>query len=181
MTGIKRRRTDSAAGTPPFHPNNRRGTSSSAQSTPTHEAHHVEQFHQRVKKRVSLLPPSNQPSSRILSTPPQFPHWQSHPQSASPSQVEIRPEDDTVIQEREDTDSLNEVIMCVDMRDQGTVGCCYYVARDQRMYVMADVAYGGVEVIETCKLSQTSFDSASKQQRSKAVHPTHGCHTFDTR
>ena len=64
----------------------------------------------------------------------------------------MQPEDDNVIEEREDADSLNEVIMCVDMRDRGTVGCCYYVARDQKLYVMADVAYGGVEVIDSCGL-----------------------------
>jgi len=43
--------------------------------------------------------------------------------------------------------------MCVDMRDRGTVGCCYYVARDQKLFVMADLIYGGIEVIDTCSLN----------------------------
>lgn len=75
----------------------------------------------------------------------------------------MRPEDDIAIDEREDADSLNEVIMCVDMRDRGTVGCCYYVARDQKLFVMPDVTCGGIEVIDTCSFrgqscGETLFD-----------------------
>ena len=69
--------------------------------------------------------------------------------------------------EREHGDSLDEVIMAVEMRDRGTVGCCYYVAREQILYMvrsnqipaitsdllmqMADVDRGGVEVMDTRK------------------------------
>ncbi|KAL6718082.1 chaperone ATPase hsp78 [Lecanora helva] len=72
---------------------------------------------------------------------------------ASPERS-IDPEDDRVVEEREDADSLNEIILCVDMRNRGTVGCCYYVAREQKLYVMAEVAYGGIEVIQTCELNR---------------------------
>lgn len=61
----------------------------------------------------------------------------------------MRAERDDEISEREDNDSLNEVVMAVDLRDRGTVGCCYYVARAEKLYMMEDVRNGGIEVIDT--------------------------------
>lgn len=59
-------------------------------------------------------------------------------------------ESDAECQEREDADALNEVIMAVDLRDKGTIGCCYYVAREEKLYLMDDVKCGGLDVIDTC-------------------------------
>ncbi|KAI4125623.1 MAG: hypothetical protein LQ338_004150 [Usnochroma carphineum] len=53
------------------------------------------------------------------------------------------------IDEREEDDSMNEVIMAVDLRGRGTVGCAYYVAREEKLYMMEDIRFGGIEVIET--------------------------------
>lgn len=50
-----------------------------------------------------------------------------------------------------DQDTLNEVIMAVDLKEQGTVGCCYYVARDERLFLMEDVKLGGIDVVDACK------------------------------
>ena len=50
-----------------------------------------------------------------------------------------------------DTDALNEVIMVVDVRDRGTVGCCYYIARYEKLYFMEDVKFGGMDVVDACK------------------------------
>ena len=60
-------------------------------------------------------------------------------------------ENDMDIQDREESDSLDEVIMAIDLRDKETVGCCYYVAREEKLYLMEDVKYGGIEVIGACK------------------------------
>lgn len=49
----------------------------------------------------------------------------------------------------EDADALNEVILAVDLRERGTVGCVYYIARDEKLYFMEDARLGGVETIET--------------------------------
>ena len=57
------------------------------------------------------------------------------------------------IQDREENDSLDEVIMAVDLRDRGTVGCCYYVAREEKLYLMEDVKHGGLEVVDSCIFS----------------------------
>ena len=60
-------------------------------------------------------------------------------------------EDDAATQEREDNDALNEIVMAVDMRDRGTIGCSYYVAREEKLYFMDDVRFGGLDVIDTGK------------------------------
>ncbi|GAB7348558.1 hypothetical protein MBLNU459_g6949t1 [Dothideomycetes sp. NU459] len=49
-------------------------------------------------------------------------------------------------------DSLNEIIMAVDMRDRGTVGCAYYVAAEEKLYFMEDVQLGGADIIESLRL-----------------------------
>ena len=51
----------------------------------------------------------------------------------------------------EDADYLNEVIMAIDLRDRGTVGCCYYVAMDEKLYLMEDVKHGGLEIVQACE------------------------------
>lgn len=51
----------------------------------------------------------------------------------------------------EDADHLNEVIMAIDLRDRGTVGCCYYVAMEEKLYLMEDVKHGGLEIVQACK------------------------------
>jgi DNA mismatch repair protein MSH5 len=43
--------------------------------------------------------------------------------------------------------------MAIDLKDQGTVGCCYYVARDEKLFFMEDVKLGGIEVVDACELA----------------------------
>lgn len=51
----------------------------------------------------------------------------------------------------EDADYLNEVIMAIDLRDRDTVGCCYYVAMEEKLYLMEDVKHGGLDVVQACE------------------------------
>ncbi|KAI4708272.1 hypothetical protein J4E89_006894 [Alternaria sp. Ai002NY15] len=41
--------------------------------------------------------------------------------------------------------------MAVDMTPRGTVGCCYYVARDEKLYFMEDIQCGDVDVIDSLR------------------------------
>ena len=59
-------------------------------------------------------------------------------------------EDDEAVKLPQDDDSLNEVIMALDMRSRDTVGCCYYVARQETLYLTSDIKYGGIDCIDTC-------------------------------
>lgn len=36
------------------------------------------------------------------------------------------------------------------MKDYGTVGCSYYSAAEERMYLLSDTRSGGMEIIEAC-------------------------------
>ena len=45
-------------------------------------------------------------------------------------------------------ESLEQVVMAIDLRERGTLGCAYYVAREERLYCMEDVANGGMEIVE---------------------------------
>lgn len=65
-------------------------------------------------------------------------------------EASIRPERDADIDEREDADLLSEIIMAVDMRNGSNVGCCYYVAKDQKLAILSDIRSGGLEIIDAC-------------------------------
>lgn len=63
---------------------------------------------------------------------------------------DIEADDD--IREREESDAMNEIIMAVDMKERGTIGCAYYVAREEKLCVMEDIKMAGLETIDTLKL-----------------------------
>jgi DNA mismatch repair protein MSH5 len=56
--------------------------------------------------------------------------------------------------EREDDDdSLNEVVLAVDLRERGTVGCAYYLAREEKIFCMEDWKLGSVTTVDARKLA----------------------------
>ena len=54
------------------------------------------------------------------------------------------------IENGDDDDSLNEIVMALDVKDRGTLGCCYYLADEETLYVMQDIKSGGAEMIDIC-------------------------------
>ncbi|KAH7388768.1 muts domain V-domain-containing protein [Pyrenochaeta sp. MPI-SDFR-AT-0127] len=50
-------------------------------------------------------------------------------------------------------DTLHEVIMAVDMTPRGIVGCCYYLAREEKLYFMEDIEFGDIEIIDSLRTS----------------------------
>jgi DNA mismatch repair protein MSH5 len=61
-------------------------------------------------------------------------------------------ESEEEIEDRENADALNEIIMAIDMRDRDTLGCAYYVARDEKLFLMEDVKLAGLDIVDTLKL-----------------------------
>lgn len=49
-------------------------------------------------------------------------------------------------------DELGHVIAAVDMKDTDTVGCAYYSAEEETLYLLSDSQSGGMDVIDSCKL-----------------------------
>lgn len=76
---------------------------------------------------------------------------QCNPPIASSDIIEREP----AVVERDDSsdDSLSEVVMAIDMSPQGTVGCCYYIAREEKLCFMEDVQLGDVQIVDTRKLA----------------------------
>jgi len=70
--------------------------------------------------------------------------------SPAPSARAMEAEDEVAIHEREDNDSLNEVVMALDLRNRDTVGCSYYVAKEETLYLMGDIKFGGLDIVDTC-------------------------------
>ncbi|OAX78300.1 hypothetical protein ACJ72_07395, partial [Emergomyces africanus] len=57
-----------------------------------------------------------------------------------------------VQQEEDENEDLCQVVMAMDMKERNTVGCCYYVTHEQKLYLLEDTTSGGLEAIETLKL-----------------------------
>ena len=49
-------------------------------------------------------------------------------------------------------DFLDEIVMALDVRDRDTLGCCYYSAAEEKLYVMQDIRSGGQELVDKCKM-----------------------------
>lgn len=59
----------------------------------------------------------------------------------------------------EDFDAFNEVVMAVDMKSRGEIGCAYYLAREETLYFMEEVKSGSVDIIDGRKLAAASIQS----------------------
>ncbi|RAL65195.1 hypothetical protein DID88_001301 [Monilinia fructigena] len=61
-------------------------------------------------------------------------------------------ENDSDIQEREYCDSMNEIVMAIELKERGTIGCAYYIAREEKLCMMADISMAGLDIIDTLKI-----------------------------
>ena len=102
----------------------------------------------------SNLRPSTRESSWGSASNQQALRDRSNCTSSDVTAVALSAETDIGIEEREDADAdaVDEIIMCIDMNNKDTVGCCYYVASNASLFVMADVVNGGVDIVDRCKL-----------------------------
>lgn len=50
-----------------------------------------------------------------------------------------------------DSDDLSHVIAAIDMKEYGTVGCAYFSAQEENLYLLGDSRSGGMEAIDACK------------------------------
>ncbi|KAI0125765.1 muts domain V-domain-containing protein [Xylariales sp. AK1849] len=112
---------------------------------------------------MALCPASSRAVSRSSVYSPQLP---AHPQrqrlslrpsshrrlSATPLQSLEEEEDLADDPFAADADALNEVIMAIDMKDNGKLGCAYYIVADETLFLLEDVAMAGVEIVETLLL-----------------------------
>lgn len=149
------------------------GQSSVAGSSPTLRAQAKKYAVFPSDRRGSLRTASAREESVLSSSHLALRHRDPHLPSTEQLDGGISPERDAEINEREEDDSMNEVVMAVDLRDRGTVGCAYYVAREQKLYMTEDVRLGGIEVISMCMAPfPASTDSADPQSVKLHAQPT---------
>lgn len=111
--------------------------------------------------QISLVPRSSPASSPGLPTIQRRNKAPSRPLSSSASErLSLRAENNVVtsveeteaeVQLREESDCINEAIMAIDMK-AGAIGCAYYVARDETLYLMQDIKSGVLDIVDTLKL-----------------------------
>jgi DNA mismatch repair protein MSH5 len=92
----------------------------------------------------------------------QTPHRSSQAESIAESALEDRQSEvvaEDFHDDQQDADALNEVIMAVDVKERGTVGCCYYVARDEKLFFMEDMKLGGIDAIDSRKVRCQSIST----------------------
>jgi DNA mismatch repair protein MSH5 len=94
--------------------------------------------HLPTQSRVSLHPSSSHSSSTLVTSL----------DGGEAGEIE----NDADVQRREDADAMNEVIMAIDMKDRGTLGCAYYIAREEKLCLMEDIKMAGLDIVDTLKL-----------------------------
>lgn len=108
--------------------------------------------------RTSEPKPGRPPraSSRASTTSLQPPVPPSAWQVRTPFQTETQPDQEESRRERSIDDDSGHIIAAIDMKDYGTVGCSYYSAEEERLYLLGDTRSGGMETIEACEFSVSS-------------------------
>ncbi|KAJ5082300.1 DNA mismatch repair protein MutS core [Penicillium argentinense] len=70
-------------------------------------------------------------------------------QFQTPFPTESQPEIDD--SQNHTDDDLNHVIAAIDMKDYGTVGCAYYSAVEEKVYILGDCHSGETGTVEACR------------------------------
>jgi DNA mismatch repair protein MSH5 len=89
-------------------------------------------------------------SSRASTTSLQPPMPSSARQVRTPFQTETYPSQEESRRASSSDDDSGHIIAAIDMKDYGTVGCSYYSAEEEKMYLLGDTRSGGMETIEAC-------------------------------
>jgi DNA mismatch repair protein MSH5 len=56
------------------------------------------------------------------------------------------------LEDQDDQDLVNEVIMAIEMKDNNTVGCAYYITIEETLCLQEDIPMAGIEIVETLLL-----------------------------
>ncbi|PBP18638.1 mismatch repair protein 5 [Diplocarpon rosae] len=112
--------------------------------------------------RLSSVPRSIPLSSPVLPTNPRQNRVSLRDSGSQSSAFSSRRDQDVIhtevleteaeIQARENSDAINEVIMAVELKARGTIGCAYYLAREEKLCLMEDIKMAGLDIIDTLKV-----------------------------
>lgn len=156
MNAAKRRRGKAIAATPTVKQSNDSRASSFIQTSPLSHIQRAKPLQQRPTQRSGLHLLRQHTCTNV---PPSHTHpdcRDSRFVSVAASGVDVAQEDGTEGKHEDDSD-LDEVIMSVDMRERGTVGCCYYESSTGSLRLVEDVQCGGLDVVDTCEYPFTNY------------------------
>ena len=57
----------------------------------------------------------------------------------------------------DDQETLQEIVMAINVTDRNTIGCAYYTAREEKLLLMEDVQSGSPDIVDTCKSPRVTF------------------------
>lgn len=104
-----------------------------------------------ITPRTTKSGPANK--ARAISAPSSFQRSSVHPSSSATRQLRTPFHTETqcevVDSESSIDDDLGHVIVAIDIKDYGTVGCAYYSAEHEKLYLLGDSRSGGMETIDT--------------------------------
>ncbi len=130
-------------------------TSGSRYSTASRRTSTASSQGQTNHRVTAHLPPPRSERSASVATTRTFVGDDRSVAATEQSQDDFQPDEDT----------LSEVIMAVNMLTNGTVGCAYYVARDEKLYFMEDVRMGGADVVDACKYAALALQLLANVQQ----------------
>lgn len=55
-------------------------------------------------------------------------------------------------QDQDGMDDANEIIMAIEMKENNTVGCAYYIMVEETLCLQEDIPMAGIEIVETLLL-----------------------------
>jgi hypothetical protein len=70
--------------------------------------------------------------------------------------------------------------MAVDCKDHGTIGCAYYVAKEERLFCMQDVPKGNKEIVDRRMSTRRTARAEQADDHSEARYPTNSASPFDS-
>ena len=76
----------------------------------------------------------------------------------------------------EEDENLDLIVMAVDVKDRGTVGCAYYVAREERLFCLDEVQRGGDMLVQTRSVLLVEVKRAWLTLRSHCRPESYRCH-----
>ena len=150
MNAAKRRRDTSTAATLTENQSNDSRASSFIQSSPLRYFQRTKHPQHRPAKRLGLRISRKHTGSSVPDSHTRPLHRNARFSSIAASHVDVAQEDGTGGEQEEGSDP-DEVIMCVDMKERGTVGCCYYESSTGSLHLVEDIQCGGLNIIDTCE------------------------------
>lgn len=103
------------------------------------------------RSKASRSRRSSQPSQRRLP-----PKWQAHhrevysdAQNSTPPHFSSQSAPRHAAETEEVDEDLDQVVMGIDRSQKGTIGCAYYVAREEKLFCLQDVVNGTLDAVET--------------------------------